>query len=98
MKEQRLTWSEFEKALQEDHSKHGVVVFKNGPYWDKEYPFEERAYKVSGDDKWFDGRYGGCSIFGNNLAGTDMGVRLDWYMRNGKDSWEVEYCYLVEED
>ena len=94
----QLTWEEFEKELQDDHSKHGVVVFKNGQYWEKEYPLEERSYKVYGSDKWFDGRYGGCSIFGTNLTGTDVGVRLDWYMRDGKNSWVVDYCYLVEED
>lgn len=97
MNNQRLSWEEFEKALTEDHNKKGVVVFKNGPYWKYEYPLEERSYRVYGTDKWFDGRYGGSSIYGFNLIGNDMGVRLDWYMRNGKDSWEVDYCYLIED-
>lgn len=97
MKEQRLTWKEFDRLLTEDHNRKGVVVFKNGPYWNKKYPLDERSYMVYGTDKWFDSKYCGRSIFGTNLTKTDRGVRLDWYMRNGKDSWEVDYCYMVED-
>lgn len=98
MQEQKLTWSEMTEKLREDHNRTGVVVFKNGPYWDKEYPLDERSYLVSGNDKYFDSKYCGKSIFSSNLTKTDIGVRLDWYMvGNGKDNWEVDYCYLVEE-
>ncbi len=98
MKEQRMSWEEFSDYLTKHNQSKGVVVFKNGPYWEKEYPLEERSYLVSGDNKRFKPYLCGTSIFANNLAKTDMGVRLDWYMwGNGKDDWEVDYCYLVEE-
>ena len=98
MESQKLTWEELYNILTKDNSKKGVVVFKNGSYWDKEYPLEERSYLVSGDNKRFKPYLCGTSIFANNLARTDIGVRLDWYMwGNGKDDWQVDYCYLVGE-
>ena len=72
-----------------------VIVFKPESF-DKEYTLEERSYKISHNDNWFDGRKISFSLYGYCLDGKDNGVRLDWYMKNGKDSWIIDYCYIIK--
>ena len=70
---------------------YGLIVFDNKSF-DKEYPFESRAYYFGNNNKYFlDGMIGN-SIFGYSLDGTDMGIRIDEYRR----SWVIEDCYLIE--
>lgn len=66
--------------------------------FDKPYTKRERTYLLSSDNKAFRPA-GGYSIFGSCLDGTDVGVRLESYMKEekgGKDGWKVENCGLVK--
>lgn len=72
----------------------GVIVFKQESF-EKEYSLEARSYKVTNDNKGFIPGMFSSSIFGDALDGTDDYVRLDWYMYDDKDPWEVEYCYFL---
>lgn len=69
----------------------GVIVFKASSF-DKPYTETERSYKFRSDNKAFIGACGN-SIFGDCLDGVDLGVRLDWYMREG--GWKIDYCYIL---
>ena len=103
----KLTWSEFEKTMYEFNESHGytvkgtkerlsgVIVFTEDSY-SKPYTETQRSYRTDSDQKAFLPHQLGYSIFGDCLDGTDLGVRLDWYMRDPKMPWKVEYCYLIE--
>ena len=71
----------------------GVVVFKQSswPGAPRQYTLNERSYRVTSDNKRFIGGMCGNSIFADCLDGRDLGVRLDWYLKD----WKVDYCYLV---
>lgn len=95
----KITFGELTEFLRENHNRNGVIVIKNGPYWNKAYPLESRSYKVSGQDNYFqDGKISNA-ILGFAIDGSDDGVRLDWYMREEKpeDRWQVDYCYILPE-
>jgi len=103
----KLTWSEIEKAMWKFNEEHGyttkgnekrleaVVVFKEES-WDKPYTETQRSYQFSSDNKAFLPNQLGNSIFGDCLDGKDLGVRLDWYMKDSEKPWKVDYCYLLE--
>lgn len=74
--------------------KEAVIVFKPESF-DKKYSEKARSYQVNSNAKYFDGNMNGSSLFGNCLDGTDDGVRLDKYMYDG---WEVDYCYITENE
>lgn len=79
----------------------GVIVFKSENWPDKDYSLESRSYRVSSDNKAFIPNMGGYSIFASSLDGSDPCVRLEAYMkaeRGGENGWEVDYCYLEEND
>ena len=73
---------------------YGVVVFKQGPWFKKEYTEVERSYRFSSDNKYFISGMGGNSIFASCLDGIEHGVRLDYYM----GEWEIDYCYIEEKE
>lgn len=91
-----MTWSEFDKVMckANDANNHiiGVIVYKASNFKKQYQSLEERSYKVSSDNKVFQAGAGGYSLFGSNLARTDLGVRLE------RIGWAIEYCYLVEKD
>lgn len=103
----KITWSELEKAMWEFNNAHGyttkgtekrleaVVVFTENSF-PRPYTRVERSYKLSSDNKAFLPNQLGYSIFGDCLDGSDLGVRLDWYMRAKEKPWKVDYCYLLE--
>ncbi len=103
----KITWGEVEKAMWKFNEEHGyttkgnkerleaVVVFKEDS-WDKPFTEKERSYQFSSDNKAFLPNQLGYSIFADCLDGKDLGVRIDWYMRDDKKPWKVDYCYLVE--
>lgn len=98
----KITWKELEQYLQEHHDKRGVIVFKQGKDWKREFNEKERSYLIHGDDKWFNPEMIGSSLYGYSLDGKDMGVRLDWYMRALPEDgigerWIVDYCYILED-
>lgn len=74
-----------------------VVVFKSESF-SKQYSLKERSYVISRDNKWFNPMMLGCSLFGNCLDGKDNGVRLDWYMKDDKQPWIIDYCYIISKE
>lgn len=102
-----LTWSEmtdlFWKHNEEAGVKvkgsdkdaiHGIVVFKQESFTEP-YTETQRSYRVSSNNKAFIAGQISNSIFADCLDGTDLGVRLDWYM-HGDKGWKVDYCYMEE--
>lgn len=100
------SWGEFERIMYQHNvdngitvkgvDKHpliGVVVYKQGDYFRKEYTEKERSYRVSSDNKAFIPGQMGSSIFADCLDDVDTGVRLDWYKE-----WVIDYCYFEEND
>lgn len=78
--------------------KEAVIVFTKDSF-DNDYTEIERSYRVSSSCNWFNGgKTISFALWGNCLDGKDNGVRLDWYMKDDKKPWRVEYCYIVKED
>ena len=77
----------------DDHPLKCVVVIDQSSF-DKEYSEESRSYMFRSDNKYFVSGMGGNSIFASSLDGTDVGVRLDWYL----NKWKIEYCYILEDE
>lgn len=105
----KITWSEFDNIMwqhnkeagitvkgTDPHPITGVVVFKQGPWFNREYSEHSRSYRVSSSNKWFLPNIG-RSIFADCLDGTDSDVRLDYYMKECGGDWEVDYCYMISE-
>lgn len=104
---EKITWGELEKAMWNFNKEHGyttkgnekrlrgVVVFREDS-WDKPYTETQRSYQFSSDNKAFLPDQLGYSIFADCLDGKDLGVRIDWYMKDDKNPWKVDYCYLLE--
>lgn len=65
-----------------------VIVYK-ASNWSKPYSLEERSYKVTNNNRFFQSNKISNSLFGDCLDGKDLGVRLDVY------KWDVEYCYML---
>lgn len=85
----------------EDEGKHitGYVVFSQDSFTE---PYSElsRTYAISSDNKAFQSRMGGYSIYGYCMDGTDPCVRLEQYMaveHGGKDGWKIERCYMKDD-
>jgi hypothetical protein len=78
----------------------GYIVFSPASFT-QEYSLESRTYVVSSDNKAFQPRMGGYSIFASCLDGTDPYVRLEQYMSTecgGSDGWQIERCYMMEDE
>lgn len=88
----------FEELENNKNWSEAVVVFTEDSF-NEQYTEIQRSYAIKSDEKWFDSRMNGNSLFGNCLDGTDQGVRLDIYMRmlpsEGK-RWSVDYCYITK--
>lgn len=95
---ERLSFQELCNYLETHEERIGVIVFKQNKNWQREYTEPERSYMVSGNNRYFQKGKISNSLFGTNLTKDDCGVRLDWYMFNGEDSWEVDYCYILEDE
>lgn len=102
---EKLTWHEAMEKLRQYNEARGyktkgnatslnAVVVMTKDSFDKPYSVKERSYKFSSDNKAFLPNQISNSIFGSCLDGTDVGVRLDWYI---PEKWTVEYCYIAEE-
>jgi hypothetical protein len=102
----KITWGELSKAMWKFNEEHGyttkgnkerlegVVVFTEDSFT-KPYTVEQRSYQFSSDNKAFLFSQSSDSIFADCLDGADLGVRIDWYMKDSKAPWKVEYCYLL---
>ena len=108
MEIKKITWSELEKAMWKFNEERGyttkgnkeklegIVVFTEDSF-NKPFTINERSYHFTSDNKAFLPNQLGYSIFADCLDGKDIGVRIDWYMRDKENPWKVEYCYLFEE-
>ena len=100
-----MTFNELCEACYEHNEKHHItqqygdkenrltcyVVFKQMPYWEKQYTELERTYEFSSDNKRFIAGMGGNSIFASCL-GYEDNIRVDWYLGD----WEIEKCWYVD--
>lgn len=67
----------------------GVVVFSEDN-WEEKYSLESRSYAMSSEGKLFNPNLIGTCTFASNLDGTDVCIRIDYYI----DDWKVDYCYI----
>ncbi|MFR7636555.1 MAG: DUF6674 family protein [Lachnospiraceae bacterium] len=87
------------KATKEaEHTKSDTahIVFTADTF-KKPYSEFERTYEVSSDNKAFQSRMGGYSIYGASLDGVDPCLRMEGLMADemgGKDGWKIEKCFL----
>ncbi len=103
----KITWAEMEHNMYMFNKVNGyktkgnkkaiyaVVVFKEDSFT-KPYTETERSYRFSSDNKAFFPDAISNSIFADCLDGTDNGVRIDWYMHDPENRWEVDYCYMED--
>lgn len=101
--EVNMSYSEMKDLFHaaENEGKHitGYVVFTEDSFQDY-YPEESRTYVISSDNKAYQARMGGYSIYGHCLDGSDPCVRLEQYMaveHGGKNGWQIERCYMKED-
>lgn len=99
-----MTYREMKDLFRENEKNHGkpltgYIVFSQDSFTSP-YSEKSRTYAISSDNKAFNCKMGGYSIFGGALDGSERGVRLDYYMadeRGGKDGWKIERCYIKED-
>lgn len=97
-KELKKLFSDHESSFPKSHLTGYITFSSFGPAETQDFPWEGRTYSVSSDNKAFQSKMGGYSIFGSSLDGTDPCVRLERFMaeeRGGKDGWIVEDCCIV---
>lgn len=90
----------FRQAEKDGGHTKGYIVFTADSF-DKPYTEESRTYGVSSNNKAFKEGMGGYSIYGSSLDGSDLCVRLEWYMaveHGGKNGWKIERCYMDKAD
>lgn len=94
-----MTYGDFVDLMYKAHGKNinGYIVFDDKKSWGKEYPLESKTYVVNSDCKAFDWNAIGSGMPGSSLDGTDIGVRLDWYLKSDHP-WKVAWCYFLRED
>jgi hypothetical protein len=103
-REVNMTYQELKNLFRaaERNRQHltGYIVFSPASFT-QEYSLESRTYMVSSDNKAFQCRMGGYSIFASSLDGSDRYVRLEQYMSAecaGRDGWQIERCYMMEDE
>lgn len=75
-----------------------VIVFKLESF-NRPFTEEERSYKFTRNNKYFNPNANGNSLFGNCLDGRDNDVRLDIYMHRLPEEgtrWLEDYCYITK--
>lgn len=107
MKIKKMSYAEFENAMYKFNSEHkitsqsgnkrlyGVIVFTENSF-NKKFTESQRSYFTDNLQKAFLPSMISSSLSASCLDGTDVGVRLDWYMK-GEKPWHVEYCYIIED-
>lgn len=79
--------------------REGVIVFREDN-WPGQHSLESRSFKVSSSAQAFNPAMVGYSLFGEALDQSET-IRLDAYMADesgGKDGWQIEYCYFLDEE
>lgn len=97
-KQLKQLFSQHEREHPKIHLTAYITFASFGSNAKADYPWKSRTYIVSSDNKAFQPDMGGYSIFGSCLNGTDVGVRLDHYMKEehgGEDGWIVEECCIA---
>lgn len=105
-----MKWSELVNRINAHNKEHNittqyedknplscVVVISNDSFDGIEYSLESRSYRFRSDEKFFLSKMMGRSIFADSLDGSDPGIRLDWYLFDGKNCWQIEDCYIEGE-
>lgn len=104
---QQLTFQQVKQLISEHNARYNIrqqyqddkplwfVMVIDNKSFSKEYPLKSRSYIFRSDNKFFLPDMVGSSLFADSLDGTDINVRLDWYIFDG---WEIEYCYLLEDE
>lgn len=102
----KLTWQEAVSYLTEFNKQHDIktkglgsaecvmVAVITEDTFTKPYSLEARSYRFTNHNKHFILDNLGSSIFANSLDGSDVGVRLDYYIPT---DWKVDYCYIEKE-
>lgn len=94
----KLSWNEFKNIMKKNTNNNinGVIVFTKDSF-NKKYDELSRSYRVNSSEKVFNDTMGGFSLYVSSLDGTDLGVRLERYMKvYGNDNgWKVDYCYML---
>lgn len=96
--ELKKLFTSYESNNPEKHLTAYITFSSFGPRNQETYSWESRTYVISSDNKAFQPRMGGYSIFGSCLDGSDQHLRLDVYMKEeqgGKDGWAAEDCCIV---
>lgn len=104
---EKITYAEMKKIFREHEAceenrltgSHltGCIVFTVDSFLE-EYSIESRTYFVSSNNKAYLPDALGYSVFGTNVKGDDVSVRLERYMREekgGAQGWKVDFCYIV---
>lgn len=68
-----------------------VIVTITKDSFKEEYSELTRSYRFILSQKYFLPGMGGNSIFAHCLDGSEMGIRLDYYLFN---SWKIENVYM----
>lgn len=84
-----------------------IVAVISEDSFNEKLSLEERSYAFSNYNSYFMPRTGysirvtneymtNCSVVADSLDGSDLGVRLDYYLKEfgNKVGWTVEYCYI----
>lgn len=102
-KRTEMSYSELKSLFREAENKRqhltAHIVFTADTF-KKPYSEFERTYEVSSDNKAFQSRMGGYSIYGASLDGVDPCLRMEGLMADemgGKDGWKIEKCFLIED-
>lgn len=96
--ELKKLFTSYESNNPEKHLTAYITFSSFGPRNQETYSWESRTYVISSDNKAFQPRMGGYSIFGSCLDGSDQYLRLDVYMKDeqgGKNGWVAEDCCIV---
>lgn len=88
------------REAEENNGAHitGYVVFSQDNF-DAQYSEDSRSYAISSNNKAFQSKMGGYSIYGSALDGSDDNVRLDRFMydeHGGPNGWTIEKCYVSQ--
>lgn len=103
-----MTYSELKSILTEHENKRQYkekpltarIVFAKDSFQDY-YSKESRTYEFTSDNKIFQSKMRGYSLFGSAIDGSDNEVRLEQYMSDefgGAEGWKIEKCFLKKEN
>lgn len=78
-------------SKKEHKEMYGIVVFSQDNF-DKQYSKESRTYVFSNNNEAFLKNSDSETIYGSNLDGTDVNVRIDKCVKE----WIIEEAYMAE--